>query len=147
MDNLAMTAIAARKLGLSYGKYMALHGDKVITPKYIESIGVVPDGYCAVCGDPLYNKDRRKRKYCGDDCRVIGCRKHSNERRPKAQKIPDVRTCDRCGKRFNLGDPGTRYKYCSAECYRNANRARNREAAARNREARIAKKQKGDSLM
>lgn len=47
MDNLAATAIAAERAGMSYGKYVALHGIRCVEKPIVAD---VPTKICPECG-------------------------------------------------------------------------------------------------
>lgn len=66
MDNLSATALAARRAGMSYGKYVALHGvRKVIEPIVIDE----PKKVCKGCGKEfLANSRGRLARYCSPEC-------------------------------------------------------------------------------
>lgn len=68
MDQLTEDAVAARKAGLSYGKYKALQNPVVIEKK--SKIGIETDR-CVVCGCEFMPTDNRRRKVCGAKCRKI----------------------------------------------------------------------------
>ena len=64
MDQLTKDAVAARKAGMTYGKYIAM----------TKPVNTVPEeeGYrhtCAHCGVEFITRYRRLRKFCSDQCR------------------------------------------------------------------------------
>ena len=64
MDNLSATALAAKRAGMSYGKYMAMHHKIVEPKKEPEEMRV-----CPWCGEKFSMKGKRKDKiYCSDSC-------------------------------------------------------------------------------
>lgn len=114
MDNLTACAIAARKLGMTYGQYMLQKKQMPIQKK------VEPDAnvrYCKECGKPLRPEDWR-RKYCSDDCqRVVNSRRANELARKKAGiSEDDILICPNCNKEFRRGDRHGMVKYCSDEC-------------------------------
>ena len=80
-DRLTILATAAIKAGMSYGKYMALHG---YNPPIIRQ-EPEPDDYednnaiCPECGKPFHKTDKR-REYCSFDCYSAYSRKRANRR-------------------------------------------------------------------
>ena len=81
MDNLARNAILARKAGMSYWQWKALH------PVTAEGKEEKPnprtrDIVCAFCGK-IFTTDSKStaRKYCDDECRIQMWQKMQKERR------------------------------------------------------------------
>ena len=64
MDNLARCAMLAKRDGMSYGHWMAIHGEKVITKKE-----VIPEGWrqCEYCRK-LFRANKQQR-FCEPYCR------------------------------------------------------------------------------
>lgn len=134
MDNLAACARAARGMGLSYGKYVALYGAKQTDLKPLEPVPVEDMRYCRECNKP-FKPARKLMVYCSDDCRV-----HSNARRNRELKRKrrggspdDVLTCGWCKKEFSRSGADGGYKYCSTECAEAAKNQRQREYRAKRR--------------
>lgn len=85
MDQLAEDAVAARKAGLSYGKYKAMQNPVVIEAPKIK-IGIETEG-CIVCGCEFIPTDNRRRLVCGAKCRKIRDAQRALEyKRKKAEK-------------------------------------------------------------
>lgn len=65
MDNLARCAMLAKKAGVSYGNWMAMHGEKDIKKKEEP----IPDGWkpCEYCGKLF--RARGTKRYCEPECR------------------------------------------------------------------------------
>lgn len=84
MDNLSATALAARRAGMSYGKYVALHGvRKISEPIVVDE----PTKVCNGCGKEfLANSRGRLARYCSEKCQyqhnltVINVRYHKNKK-------------------------------------------------------------------
>lgn len=76
MDNLARNAMLARKDGMSYGQWKALHpttmGEK--TPDERECV-------CLHCGKTFIPKTNRPQKYCQFYCQNAAAQKRERERR------------------------------------------------------------------
>ena len=82
-DRLTILATAAIKAGMSYGKYMALHGYN--PPIIRQEPEPEPDDYeddnaiCPECGKPFY-KTYKCRVYCSFACYSAYSRKRANRR-------------------------------------------------------------------
>ena len=102
MDQLTKDAVAARKAGMTYGKYMATKNPTVIVRE--------PEGYkhtCLFCGKEFYIKHKKLRKYCSDLCR---------EQYYQTKNKTMLKTCPICGKEFVAET--YRNKYCGEFCSR-----------------------------
>ena len=66
MDNLARCAMLARKDGMSYGQWMAIHGEKEIKKKE----EAIPEGWklCEWCKKPFRGKPNQR--FCEISCRT-----------------------------------------------------------------------------
>lgn len=117
MDNLTACAIAARKLGMTYGQYMTQKKGMPIQAKPAEPIPVKNMRYCKECGKPMKPEDWRK-SYCSDDCRrVVNSRKNKENHRKKCGiSDDDILVCPNCKKEFVRGNRHGTVKYCSPEC-------------------------------
>ena len=142
MDQLSIDAMEARRLGLSYGKYIALYRPEkppaVRYPK-MRSNGEI---LCAQCGSPIVNGSNRK-KYCSQDCadearrlqRQNICKDTESELEldeTRSEEKPRP-ACILCGKLIPAY--AARRKYCSATCSDQALNEQRRQANLRRREA------------
>lgn len=142
MDQLDIDAKEARRLGLSYGKYIALYRpEKPPAVRYSKRQGG-GELLCAQCGSPIANGSNRK-KYCSQDCadearrlqRQNACKETENdleldEMQPEEKPCP---ACILCGKPIPAF--AARRKYCSATCSDQALNEQRRQANLRRREA------------
>lgn len=117
MDNLTACAIAARKLGMTYGQYMSQKKGMPIPTKPVEPVPVENMRYCKECGKPMNPEDWRK-SYCGDVCRnaAIARRAKVKHREESGISDDDVLVCPCCKKEFVRGDRNGNAKYCSTAC-------------------------------
>lgn len=120
MDQLSRDARAARKLGLSYGKYIALYKPKQPPaeryPKKSEQSDQEPR--CAFCGK-IIPKNGKNRKYCSGACADEARRQQHDDSAKKIKEAqpPKVKPpifCVRCGKQ--IPEHEHRRKYCSGAC-------------------------------
>ena len=65
MDNLAKCAVAATKLGISYGKYMAMKDPVAVTPPVRHGIWRT----CPYCGKEFVCYTKVRAIYCGVICK------------------------------------------------------------------------------
>lgn len=96
MDQLSLDCAAAKRLGLSYGNYIALYKPKqpaaVRHPKQQEqeqARGQQKRPLCAICGAPILQNAAR-RKYCSAECSdkaVCKQRSDANRRRREAERL------------------------------------------------------------
>ena len=78
MEKLVELSAAANAAGMTYGKYMALHGTTPPPPKRrIPSYLRSAVKYCALCGEPLVGRHPAT-KYC-DACRVATTAKQKED--------------------------------------------------------------------
>ena len=65
MDNLARCAMLAKRDGISYGQWMAIHGQKVIVKKE----EAIPEGWklCEWCKKPF--RANAQQRFCEPHCR------------------------------------------------------------------------------
>ena len=81
-DYLTMCSIAAQEDGMSYGKYMAMHGYH--PPIRIDAEGVeVPQGIpkiCPNCGKVFYDSTTKRKVYCSFDCQRTFCDRQAAQR-------------------------------------------------------------------
>lgn len=94
MDNLARCALLAKKAGVSYGQWMAIHGEKVITKKD----EILPPGWklCEECGKPF--RSRCGKMFCDGVCAKRAYYKKNHDQILEARKI-----CYRERKKQNEG--------------------------------------------
>ena len=124
IDNLTACSIAAEKLGISYGKYMAMgyHPEvKQETPEP-EQDAEVPEKMkvCAFCGKPFPAASRASKAiYCSNDCRQNAGKQKYMERyyrnKETAEKSGEIRYCAVCGNPMPEGRRAGS-KTCSPEC-------------------------------
>jgi hypothetical protein len=83
---------------------------------------------CAVCNNPIL--DVRRKKYCCDDCQLIGLKKAKQERENKKEKkvIIETRICKICKEKFEV-HPSRKKELCGKVKCRNENQKINRKAA------------------
>ena len=127
----------ARRLGLSYGKYVALVREGLIEPLHVgeEHSGTgVPGGdlpepeerRCVICGAVLPEDFRSSRKTCSRECSAELNRRRNNGYYQKnikfraTEKIP----CLKCGELFLPNRKSQ--KFCGRVCQDSYNRARAR---------------------
>lgn len=88
MDNLAATALAARRAGMSYGNYVALHG---VCNQNKPIVVDEPMKLCPECRKKFPAKSRRPDAvYCSTDCQEEASRKSTLDayyRRKKAMEV------------------------------------------------------------
>jgi hypothetical protein len=82
LDKLSQDAAAALAAGMTYGKWKGLQYEKGKVPVLQNREKEIPDGWlvCQHCGKPFLPKDKRKKKYCDDPCRVAGYQKQNREK-------------------------------------------------------------------
>ena len=124
MDRLSQRALEASKLGMSYGKYIALY-HPVSTPQVQKKKN---NSVCIYCGKEITLRSLRERKFCDDLCR-----EQYYEKRGKIG--PQIKHCVICGAEFETNS-GIK-KYCSEACVKIGTRQcekawRARKAAERN---------------
>lgn len=68
MDNLARDAFLARQNGMSYGQYMAKFNPPK-EPVKKKQLDYMYKATCAGCGVEFTQSEKRKKKYCTEDCR------------------------------------------------------------------------------
>jgi hypothetical protein len=81
MDNLAKDAAAALAVGMSYGKWKAIHGNTKEDNQLIEE-ETIPEGWgiCQHCGKPFKPRSRRPQKYCDSVCQQTELRERYIEK-------------------------------------------------------------------
>lgn len=140
LDRLTRDAIAAQEAVMSYGQWKALHPhtpDEDEEPETDEDAGKIKKpapivlrpgqrlGTCAHCGQPFAMRAQQTNKrYCSDDCRI----KHGTDlksARRKENRYARPAVCPICGADFVADCHGR--VYCSAECYKEGQRRKNRE--------------------
>jgi hypothetical protein len=87
MDKLSQDAMAARRAGMSYGKWKAMQDPVVIEPKPDRK--VVRRGVCRYCGKDFAMYDHRFRVYCSEECRELNWSKVLCERRKEGRNDGD----------------------------------------------------------
>ena len=121
MDKLSKDSCDALKVGMSYGKYMAMKGPvKVTPPEPTESYRI-----CQYCGKEFYVPDNRKKKFCSDRCRELSYYE------PKIKTFK--RICPICDKEFVTTK--AQQKYCGELCAKVAKSQQLREYQTKIREA------------
>lgn len=85
-DYLTLCSIAAQKAGMSYGRYMAMHGYH--PPELADVDGVeAPQGtqkICPNCGKMFYDSTTKRKVYCSFDCqRTFGDRQAAQRYRDR----------------------------------------------------------------
>lgn len=89
MDQLARDAMAARKAGMTYGKYMATKPQPESPERYPKKKKKETAPRCVNC-DMLIPPACKSRKYCCSECAEEARRKQDNLRkRKKAEKKED----------------------------------------------------------
>ena len=78
-DRLTILATAATKAGMSYGKYMALHGYNPPIIRQEPDDNEDDNAICPECGKP-FHKTAKCRVYCSFDCYSAYSRKRANRR-------------------------------------------------------------------
>jgi uncharacterized Zn finger protein (UPF0148 family) len=76
MDNLARCAMLAKQEGMSYGQWMALHGQTIVKEEK-----ELPKGWklCEECGKPFYSKCGKR--FCEPYCRIKAYSRKDVERK------------------------------------------------------------------
>lgn len=127
MDKLTMDAIAARKAGMSYGKYKAAHPGTYLTSVEIEPPKPPkPEPLCrscARCGKMLEVDAQKRKRYCSIECANATAKERDAELRRKyraAVREKIKRVCPICGKEFT---PSRMHRtLCSQECAKESTR-------------------------
>jgi hypothetical protein len=78
MPNLTRDAVAARKMGKSYGQYIAWKEEQELRGRLSEDKKYKQGPLCAICGKPI-SKAGRNRKYCGAECADRARLKHQHK--------------------------------------------------------------------
>ena len=78
-DYLTLCSIAAQEAGMSYGKYMALHGYNPPIIRREPDDNEDDNAICPECGKPFHKTDKC-RVYCSFDCYSAYSRKRANRR-------------------------------------------------------------------
>lgn len=92
MDQLSTDAMEAKRLGLSYGKYIALyHPEKPPVERRSKknARGQEKRPLCVICGEPIPASSNRK-KYCSPACADQAMqeqRRAANQRRREAREL------------------------------------------------------------
>lgn len=72
MDQLTMDSIAAKKAGMSYGMWKALHPAEKVQPAVGEEETVAPKQLCVICGKEVpyrpSGSGRQFTKCCSQEC-------------------------------------------------------------------------------
>ena len=126
MDQLTQDCIAARKAGMSYGKYMAtmytppvIHPVVEVEPELAEPKETAIKRVCKNCGKEIPRNARSDRRHCDDECRyewnkkLALARYHKNKM--KDNDGNEYRVCSACGKEIPTYMHGSS-RYCSEEC-------------------------------
>ena len=67
MENLTRDAVDARKMGMTYGRYIAWKENQELQFRKLALQKHDRLPVCACCGAPI-TKGNRNRKYCGQEC-------------------------------------------------------------------------------
>lgn len=90
MDNLAKDAMSARKAGMTYGQWKALHPNTMKGERIPSAIEFV----CQHCGKTFVAKTRQKRKFCDFYCQNAAAQIRLKERKEnnngKSENVRDV---------------------------------------------------------
>lgn len=87
MDNLSATAIAAQRAGMSYGKYVALHGIRCSEPIVVD----VPTKICPECGKEFPIAGRRWNTiYCDPECQILHGQRLALQRYYERKKAKEI---------------------------------------------------------
>jgi hypothetical protein len=76
MDNLSRNAMLARKSGMSYGQWKALHPNTMKAEKIPDQRECV----CHYCGKTFFPKTNRPQKYCQYYCQNEAAKLRAKER-------------------------------------------------------------------
>ena len=126
----------ARKRGLSYGKYVALVHDGLISRPWPEDRREAPvveeweqqpeERLCQVCGTPIPEYYRKSRTICSPECSEELNRRRNAERYRQTRKfVPSQKIpCLKCGELFL--QRRSVQKFCGRVCQENYNRAKTR---------------------
>lgn len=113
LDQLDIDSTNAIKVGMSYGKYMALYKPATTTYRgsttVPEEVGIKHT--CQGCGKVFYTQNRKARKFCCSSCRDAF---YYKAKRMKEEKYPLEKVCQTCGKTFTADS--YRSKYCCEFC-------------------------------
>lgn len=87
LDKLSQDAAAALAAGMTYGKWKGLQHERsknkdLQSRKKEITENDTQEGWCICkhCGKPFLPKDKRKKKYCDDPCRVAEYQKRNREK-------------------------------------------------------------------
>lgn len=146
---MAKRAEEARKMGMSYGAYVAWLREKRMLEQKDEPAPIkrpeapVPEGLkkvgvCCICGGDIIRKNNTgEPATCGPACREEANRRRARLRYQlsKIGKAPEAAKakCPVCGKAFRKA---RRKKYCCHQCYLIANAKMNLEAYRKSRQVR-----------
>ena len=88
MDNLARCAMLAKRDGMSYGHWMAIHGEKVIVKKE----EVIPEGWgqCEYCRKLF--RVKKQQRFCEPYCR----NKAYSEAHRELIRVKNMNSRERC---------------------------------------------------
>ena len=122
MDLISLRNAEARKLGLSYGKYMAMVRAGMLEEKYpdpkkkAQAEEKTEERLCEICGGPMPEGARSATKTCGPVCSYeLNRRRNQKAYMAKRQlQAMHERACLRCEKIFLPSRVDQ--KFCSAEC-------------------------------
>lgn len=88
MPNLTRDAVEARKMGKSYGQYIAWKENQELQTRKSAMMKHERFPLCACCGEPIA-KGGRNRKYCGQACADIMRNRQQTEVR-KRRKLEEA---------------------------------------------------------
>jgi DNA-binding CsgD family transcriptional regulator len=112
-ENRATYAAIADHLNLSPNTVKSFCQRQRIRPQVKSRECPVPH-FCAQCGQPVTQQNKRKQKrFCSDECRSGWWNKHRQE---LSKKTAVNITCAHCGNRFE-SYPQEQRKYCCHACY------------------------------
>lgn len=127
MEQLTEDAVAARKKGMTYGKYMAMKeaakepaGERFPKKKkeHVEGENGKKAIHCGICGKVIHNP-LRNQKYCTGECADIAIDRQRQEGAKRRKERPfigiETRTCEVCGCEYIVEDRRKR-RTCGVRC-------------------------------
>jgi hypothetical protein len=80
MDNLTRNAMLARKAGMTYGQWKALHPN---TKDDVPKVPLKGECVCQHCGKAFVSRTKQKRKFCDFYCQNAAAQVRLKERKEK----------------------------------------------------------------